>query len=261
MERDVLMVIDIGNTQTSIGFWKEGTIRDAYRFQSDRDRTADEWGLWFRWVLQGDWGGPDRLRGVALASVVPPMTDRVVQACQKYLGQTPFVIEPGIRTGMPILYEDPKAVGADRIANAVAAFRELGGPCVVIDLGTATTFDIVSERGEYLGGVIAPGIEISADALFQRAARLPRVEVRRPPGVIGRNTPHAMQAGLFYGYAGLIERIAREIQAVLGERTQFIATGGLAPLLADTSPYMQRVDLLLTLRGIAYLYEMNQAES
>jgi type III pantothenate kinase len=260
MERDELMVIDIGNTQTGIGFWKAGTIVDAYRFQSDRDRTADEWGLWFRWVLQANRGGPDRLRGVAIASVVPPMTDRIVQACQKYLGQTPFVIEPGIRTGMPILYEDPKAVGADRIANAVAAFRELGGPCVVIDLGTATTFDIVSERGEYLGGVIAPGIEISADALFQRAARLPRVEVRRPPGVIGRNTPHAMQAGLFYGYAGLIERIGREIQAVLGKRTQFIATGGLAPLLADTSPYMQRIDPLLTLRGIAYLYEMNQPE-
>ena len=254
----LLIAIDIGNTQTTIGFWDGRRVVEGFRLASRRYRTSDEWGIWLAMLLQQR--GIDRAdcTGIAVASVVPQITAAIVDACRRYFHLDPFLIVPGIKTGMPILYEDPKAVGADRIANAVAAYRELGGPCVVIDLGTATTFDIISARGEYLGGVIAPGIEISLDALFQRTARLPRIEIEKPPGIIGRNTPHAMQAGIYYGALGMIERIAREIQSVLGDATQFIATGGLASVLAHASPYLQRHDPFLTLRGIAYLYTMNR---
>ncbi len=253
----MLLVIDVGNTQTVVGCWDGSAIVTSARFRSVTERTSDEWGLWIHRFLNHHKIEPASVNAVAMASVVPPTTRIMSLMCQDYFGVTPFIIGPGIRTGMPVLYEDPKAVGADRIANAVAAFRLYGGPCVVIDLGTATTFDVVTRRGEYLGGVIAPGIEISAEALFHRAARLPRVEIQKPPTVVGRNTSASMQSGLYYGYLGLINRIAEEIRQEMGEDTRFVATGGLAPLFQHASPFMEYVEPDLTLLGIAFLFDLN----
>lgn len=253
----MLLVIDVGNTQTVVGCWNGGQITASARFRSVTQRTPDEWGLWLLRFLQHHDISPDSITAIAIASVVPPATRTMIAMCESYFHIQPFIIGPGIKTGMPILYEDPKAVGADRIANAVAAFQLYGGPSVVIDLGTATTFDVISRKGEYLGGVIAPGIEISAEALFQRAARLPRVEITRPESVVGRNTSTSMQSGLYFGYLGLIDRIAEEIKRELGDETHFVATGGLAPLFQNASPYMEIVEPDLTLKGIAMLYMLN----
>jgi type III pantothenate kinase len=176
----------------------------------------------------------------------------------KYFGGEPFIVQPGIKTGMPILYEHPQEVGADRIVHSVAGFHLYGGPCIVIDLGTATVFDAISARGEYLGGVIAPGIMISAEALFQRAAKLPRVEIKEPDEVIGRNTVSAIQSGIFFGYLGLIEKIITEMRRELGNDAKTIATGGLAPLIAKRTPQIQHIDPDLILKGLQVLFEMNK---
>lgn len=257
----MLLVVDVGNSQTVVGLWDHGQTLTSARFRSSTQRTVDEWGFWLLRFLQYHHVHPRTIRAVAIASVVPPMVPTMVKMAVQYFGCEPFLVAPGIKTGISILYEDPKAVGPDRIANAVAAYRRYGGPCVVVDLGTATTFDVVSKDGAYLGGVIAPGIEISAEALFQRTARLPRVDISRPPGIIGRNTSQSMQSGIFYGYLGLIERIAQEIEKELPQPVHFIATGGLAPLFHDASPYMQHLEPHLTLEGIALLYQLNRPDS
>jgi type III pantothenate kinase len=195
--------------------------------------------------------------GIVISSVVPPLDSTLREVCERYFQIKPLFIEPGVKTGMPVHYDNPAEVGADRIVNSVAAFEKFGGPCIVVDFGTATTFDVVSPKGEYLGGIITPGIGISADALFERTARLPRVDIRKPPRVIATNTVNSLQSGLYYGYIGLIDGILERLIDELGKEVKVVATGGLASLMGSGSKYIREVDDLLTLEGLRIIYERN----
>jgi type III pantothenate kinase len=253
-----LLAIDIGNTNTVVGLFRKSKLLNSWRLTTVRDRTSDEHGVLVRNLLSLSGYSDLKIDGIAISCVVPPLLPSIREMSEKYFGCDPFVVQPGIKTGMPILYEQPQEVGADRIVHSVAGFHKLGGPCIVIDLGTATVFDAISARGEYLGGIIAPGIMISAEALFQRAAKLPRVEIREPREVVGRNTVSAIQSGIFYGYLGLIERIITEVQRELGTEAKTVATGGLAPLIASRTSRIHHIDPDLVLTGLMVLYEMNQ---
>jgi type III pantothenate kinase len=255
----LLLTIDVGNTNTVLGLHEGPELRAHWRLTTRREQTADEYGILVRNLFAAQGVAPAQVLGVALASVVPPLTSVLVALSRQYIGHDPLVIEPGVRTGMPILYEPPSDVGADRIVNGVAAFAAYGGPVIVVDFGTATTFDVVTRKGEYLGGVICPGVGISADALFQRAARLPRVDVRNPGKVIGRSTVGSMQAGLYFGYASMVEGIIARIRAELGEAARVVATGGLAETLAGDIPSIEAVDPVLTLTGLRLIWERNRA--
>jgi type III pantothenate kinase len=253
-----LLTIDVGNTNTVLGVHAGAEVEAHWRLTTRREQTADEYGILIRNLFTLGSVEPQGIAGVAIASVVPSLTSVLVQLSRQYLGQDPLVVEPGVRTGMPILYEPPGDVGADRIVNGVAAFAAFGGPVIVVDFGTATTFDVVTRKGEYLGGVICPGVGISADALFQRAARLPRVDVRNPGRVIGRSTVGSMQSGLYFGYASLVEGLIARIRAELGEPGRVVATGGLAETLAGDIPSIEAVDPLLTLTGLRLIWERNR---
>jgi type III pantothenate kinase len=254
----MLLTVDVGNTNTVLGVFEGAELRVHWRLTTRREQTADEYGILVRNLFSTSGLSPGEVAGVALASVVPPLTPVLVALSRQYLGREPLVVEPGVKTGMPILYEPPGDVGADRILNGVAAFAALGGPVVVVDFGTATTFDVVTRKGEYAGGVICPGIGVSADALFQRAARLPRVDLRHPGSVIGRSTVTSMQSGLFFGYAALVEGILGRIRAELGERPRVVATGGYAETLAAEIPSIETVDPVLTLTGLRLIWERNR---
>ncbi|MGF1469714.1 MAG: type III pantothenate kinase [Sandaracinaceae bacterium] len=254
----MLLAVDVGNTHTVLGVYREDELVHQFRFASAKDRTRDELHVMLRSLLDLADLDPSAITATILASVVPALTDTVETAVELCFGHRPLVVGPGVRTGMPILYENPREVGADRIVNAVAAFEAVRRAVVVVDFGTATTFDVVSSQGEYLGGVIAPGIQISADALFARAAKLPRVQVAKPPRVVGRNTVHSMQSGIVYGYVGLVDGIVERIWHELGTRGAVLATGGLARLVQPESRTIERVEEHLTLEGLRILYARNR---
>jgi type III pantothenate kinase len=255
----MLLVIDVGNTNTVVGVFAGKELRAQWRLSTNRRQTADEFGVFIRNLFMLDGIQPDSITGIMIASVVPPLNFALEEMSTRYFRHKAVFLGPGTRTGMAIHYDNPQEVGADRIANSVAAFEKYGGPCVVVDFGTAITFDAISEKGEYLGGVIAPGLGISSEALFQHAARLPRVEIREPQRVIGTNTVVSMQSGLFYGAVGMMDGILDRMCATLGARTKVIATGGHASLVAGASKYKIPVDASLTLDGLRIVYERHQA--
>lgn len=253
----MLLALDVGNTNTVIGVFDGMALRVHWRLSTRRTGTSDEYGIFIKGLF--DFAGLD-FRGVTaviLSTVVPTVQGPLEEMSRQFFGVEPMVVGPGTKTGMPILYEPPRDVGADRIVNAVAAFEAYGGPCIVVDFGTATTFDAISAKGEYLGGAICPGIGISAEALFQRAAKLPRVDIVKPKAVIGKNTVGSMQAGLFYGYLSLVEGIVARMREEMGGRPKVVATGGLAQLVLGDSTVVDHLDPLLTLNGLRILYERN----
>ena len=254
----MLLAIDIGNTNIVLGLLRGEELVHHWRVGTRRDGTADEYGVLLKNLLEVAGTPASAVAGVIIASVVPPLQPVFEEMIRIYCQVTPLVVGPGIKTGMPILYDNPREVGADRIVNAVAAYETYGGPAIVVDFGTATTFDAVSARGEYLGGVIAPGIGISAEILHERAAKLPRVDIARPKTVIGKNTVGSMQAGLFYGYMGLVDGIVRRMITEMGREPTVIGTGGLAHLILAESETVKQIDPLLSLRGLQILYDRNR---
>jgi type III pantothenate kinase len=260
----MLLTLDVGNTNTVLGLYRlnsEELVAD-WRISTRRDQTADEYGVLFLNLFAMRKIEATEVASIIISSVVPPVDSTLRQMCDRYFNLKPMFVEPGIKTGMPILVDNPAEVGADRLVNSVAAFARYGGPCIVVDFGTATTFDHVTAKGEYLGGVIAPGLAISADALFARAARLSRVDVRKPCKVVGTNTVAAVQSGLYYGYLGLVdgilERMLQEMRNADLPGPKIIATGGLAKLIAGDSRFIETIDDMLTLDGLRLIYERNR---
>src|SRR5271156_3096646 len=255
----MLIAVDVGNSHTVIGIYEGERLRNHWRISTVRDRTTDEHGALLNTLLAGaGLEGGLRPEGVAIACVVPPLNQVMEQLAERYFHCAPLMVGPGIKTGMAILYENPREVGADRIVNAVAAYEWAKGPVIVVDFGTATTFDCVTPKGEYLGGVITPGVQISAEALFSRAARLHRVELALPPRVVGRNPVHSMQSGIVYGYAGLVDGLVSRLVKELGYPCRVVATGGLARLIAPQTEAIEEVDDDLTLTGLRLIHERNE---
>jgi len=255
----MLLCLDVGNTNITIGLYKGEQLGPHWRLATDHDRTPDEFAMQLINLLTFAKLTINDIDGVALASVVPPLTGKWIELCRDYLHCEPLVVDATTKTGVRVLYETPQSVGADRIVDAVAAYHLYGGPACVVDFGTATTFDAIAANGDYLGGAIAPGIGISADALFQRAAKLPKVDLVRPPTAIGRNTVHAMQSGLLFGYVGLVEGMVARFRAELGGDLRVIGTGGLATIIANETTVIQHIAPWLTLDGLRMVYAMNQA--
>ncbi len=275
----MLLTIDAGNTNVVVGIFVGDKIKASWRIRTERRRMADEWGITLLALLHHEGMEPNDIEAAIISSVVPPLTSELRQTVERYFKRQPLVVEPGIKTGIPIRYENPREVGADRIVNAVAAFHYYGGPAIIIDFGTATTFDALSYNGEYLGGAIAPGVGIAAEALFSLASRLFRVELQPPTRAIGRNTASSMQSGIMFGYMGLVEGLVRRFNDELievtpptaklieippptgGQRVQVIATGGLAEIIAkDNRNIIDIVDQDLTLQGLRLIHEMNSNE-
>lgn len=257
----MLLVIDIGNTNTSLGVFDGAKLVAHWRLTTARSRTVDEWGVHARNLFELANLDFKSITAITIASVVPPLNFTLKQMAEVYFGLSPLFIDHTIDTGVPILYQPPSDVGADRIVDAVAAIHKYGKPCIVVDFGTATTFDAINFNGEYVGGVISPGITISADALFERAAKLQRVEIKKPQKVIGSTTVEAMQSGLYHGYVGLVDGILKKMIDELGRNPRVIATGGLAPLIARGSKFIQEVDETLTLDGLRLVYERSSQKS
>jgi type III pantothenate kinase len=254
----MLLVIDIGNTNLTLGLYEADKLGPHWRLATDHDRMPDEYGLQFLGLLEHAGQAPGVLTGVCLASVVPHLTQRVVHACQQYLNQAPLVVDTGVKTGIRIRYEDPRAVGADRVADAVAALKLYGGPACIVDFGTATTFNALTKDGEYLGGAITAGIGLASEALFTHAAKLQQIDLQRPPSVIGRNTVHAMQSGLLFGYVSMAEGMVARFRNELGADMKVIATGGHAELIARETKVIDILAPSLTLDGLRIIWELNR---
>jgi type III pantothenate kinase len=248
----MLLAVDVGNTQTVFGLYDGGRLTDNWRVATEPERTGDELG-----VLLGGFLDVDALDGICLSCTVPSLVRSYEEFAGRWARAQLLAVGPGVRTGIPIRYDDPREVGADRIVNAVAARERYGAPCIVVDFGTSTNFDVVSPEGEYVGGVLAPGIEISMDALFARAARLFRVDFAEPPSVIGKTTASALQSGLVYGFAGQVDEIVARIRGELGAEARAVATGGLAELVAPYARTIEKVDPFLTLEGLHLVWEQN----
>jgi type III pantothenate kinase len=271
----MLLAIDVGNTNTVLGLYRldttapgtvpAGTVESEreliahWRVTTHRTQTSDEYGVLFVNLFNMHGLSVDQVHHIIISSVVPPVESTLRRVCEKYFHLQPLFVEPGIKTGMPVLVDNPAELGADRLVNAIAAFERYGGPCIVVDFGTATTFDVISAKGEYLGGAISPGLGISADALFARAARLGRVDIKRPQKVIGTNTITHLQSGLYYGYIGLVDGILERMMKEIGAEVRVISTGGLARQISGDSRYVAQIDDMLTLDGLRILFERNRA--
>jgi type III pantothenate kinase len=272
----MLLALDVGNTNTVLGLFRlaaesstpaaataarseeERELVAHWRVTTHRTQTSDEYGVLFVNLFQMSGISVDEVHHIIISSVVPPVESTLRRVCEKYFHLQPLFVEPGIKTGMPVLVDNPAELGADRLVNAIAAYERYGGPCIVVDFGTATTFDVISAKGEYLGGAISPGLGISADALFARAARLGRVDIKRPAKVIGTNTVTHLQSGLYYGYIGLVDGILERMIAELGAQPRVIATGGLARQISEDSRYIAQIDDMLTLDGLRILFDRNR---
>lgn len=267
----MLLALDVGNTNTVLGLYRlsadgaapaseeERALVAHWRVTTHRTQTSDEYGVLFVNLFNMHGLSVDQVTHIIISSVVPPIDSTLRRVCEKYFHIEPLFVEPGIKTGMPMLIDNPTELGADRLADCIAAFERYGGPCIVVDFGTATKFEVISAKGEYLGGAIAPGLGLSADALFNRAAKLSRVDIKRPPKVIGTNTVTHLQSGLYYGYIGLVDGFLERIFAELGTQPRVIATGGLARQVAEDSRYISQIDEMLTLDGLRILFERNRS--
>jgi type III pantothenate kinase len=254
----MILVLDVGNTNITLGLYEDRELLCHWRIATVRDRTEDELGILIKMLMQDKGFRPEDVKGIAISSVVPPLMFALEKMSVKYFGHKPIVVGPGVKTGLNIKYENPREVGADRIVNAVAALDKYGGPLIIVDFGTATTFCVLNEKGDYMGGVVAPGIAISTEALFQRAAKLPRIEITKPPSVVGRNTVCSMQSGVLYGFTGQVDGIVGRIKKEYNLPFKVIATGGLASLIASESYEIDVRDDNLTLDGLRIIWDLNQ---
>jgi len=254
----VILCVDVGNTHVTLGLFRKELLAFHWRVATHPERTSDEYGLLLLGLLGQSGVRPDEVSGVAVASVVPPQTGAWVEASTRFLKRNPLVVDAGIRTGVKIRYDDPRQVGADRVVDAAAVARLYGGPACIVDFGTATTFDAISADGDYLGGAIAPGLGVALEALCARAAKLPRVEVVRPPAVIGKNTVHSMQSGILFGYVGLVEGMVARFREELGPDMKVIGTGGYVELIARETSVFTALAPMLTLEGLRIIHELNQ---
>jgi len=257
----MLLAIDIGNTNITLGLYEGDTLCTRWRIATGHEKMSDEYGILMLSLFQHAGITSSDVHAVAMASVVPPLTGTFVEACERFVDCEPLVVDGTIKTGVKILYDDPGQVGADRIVDAAACQKLYGGPACIVDFGTATTFDAISAAGEYLGGAIAPGIGIAAEALFQRTAKLPKVDLHRPPSAIGRNTSHSLQSGLLFGYVGLVEGMVARFRAELGNDIKVIATGGLAEIIARETKVISVLAPWLTLEGLRIIYDLNRRDS